>query len=390
MTRKRILLIGFLLVLAGLALGAFVLQPGAREMLVDAAEAMQTATEDLSTGHAIVEVSLDMPEQSGTGTVEMWGRMGAGPNGEPAFRAEVLASSFPEAEGMTLVSDGSQFWLWNPAENRVLTGTADEMRALMEEKFADYAPGDFSSEWQEKDPAEMDHPETPEEAVDKLLEYFTVERAGSERIGHANANKLRLIPIPEQMPDEVRTAGGLLHVWIRAADDLPLGVEYTGGALGEGIAQATLLDLNVELDDTLFTFEVPEGAEVMTIADLEQEHESLSLEEAEAAAEFDVLEPAELPAGATLVEVVEMRGAIVQRYNLADGGSFTVAQGLAEAAAPPAIDGAEVEVRGAAGTLFSDEDGARTLLTWQEDGITFWVAGNLTAEQAIALAESLQ
>jgi hypothetical protein len=128
----------------------------------------------------------------------------------------------------------------------------------------------------------------------------------------------------------------------------------------------------------------------MTVADLEQAHESLSMEDAEAAADFDVLEPAELPAGATLLEVVEVRGAIVQRYNLADGGSFTVAQGMAEAAAPPEIDGAEVEVRGVSGTLFSDEDGSRTLLTWQEDGLTFWVAGNLTAEQAVALAESLQ
>jgi outer membrane lipoprotein-sorting protein len=359
-------------------------------MLVDAAEAMEAATEDLSTGHAIVEVTLDTPEQSGSGTVEVWGRMGAGPNGEPAVRAEVLASSFPEAVGMTFVSDGSQFWMWDPAENRVLTGTADEMRVMLEEKFADYAPGDFGSEWQEKDPAEMDHPETPEEAVDKLLEYFTAERAGSERVGDANADKLRLIPIPEQMPDEVRAAGGLLHVWLRAADDLPLGVEYTGGALGEGIAQATLLELNVELDEALFTFETPAGAEVMTVADLEQAHESLSMEDAEAAADFDVLEPAELPAGATLLEVVEVRGAIVQRYNLADGGSFTVAQGMAEAAAPPEIDGAEVEVRGVSGTLFSDEDGSRTLLTWQEDGLTFWVAGNLTAEQAVALAESLQ
>jgi outer membrane lipoprotein-sorting protein len=299
----------------------------------------------------------------------------------------VLSSSFPEAEGMIAVSDGSQIWIWDPAENRVLIGTAEEMRTYLEEKMAEQVPGDFAGE-RPADGETADHPETPEEAVAKLLEYFTAEKAGSEPVGDSNAAILRLIPIPEQMPDEVRAAGGLLHVWIRAEDDLPLGVAYTGGALGEGTIQATALELNVELADELFTFAVPAGAEVMRLADLERE--ALSFDDVSGAAEFDVLEPAQLPDGATLVETVEVRGAIVQRYNLADGGSFTVAQGRTEAAPLPDMAGNVVDVRGVEGMLFADERGARTLLTWQEEGMTFWVAGDLSADQAVNLANSLQ
>ena len=93
---------------------------------------------------------------------------------------------------------------------------------------------------------------------------------------------------------------------------------------------------------------------------------------------------------ATLVEVVDLRGAIVQRYNQASGGSFTIAQGPAGAAPLPDGEGQPVDVRGTSGTLFTDDTGNRTLLTWQEGEVSIWIGGDLTAEQVQALADSLQ
>ena len=164
-TRKRFLSILLaLVVLAGtaVAIGAFVI-PSAEDLLVQSLETSQTITD----GHAIVEVALDMPEESMSGTVEAWGRLDAGPNGEPAFRIEVLTADDAELIGTIAVSDGTQFWLWNPSENVVLTGQFEDLYARIAEEMAgqefdhNFEPqGDF-------DEAEI--PETPEKPVAKLL-----------------------------------------------------------------------------------------------------------------------------------------------------------------------------------------------------------------------------
>ena len=75
-----------------------------------------------------------------------------------------------------------------------------------------------------------------------------------------------------------------------------------------------------------FTFDIPDGAKVIGFADMRQP-ESLSLDEAAASAEFDFLTPDAVPAGATLVDVLNVKGMIVQQYTLTDGGAFSIAQG---------------------------------------------------------------
>ena len=237
------------------------------------------------------------------------------------------------------------------------------------------------------DPEAM--PETPEEAVDKMLEYFTAERAGSDQISGTAVEQLRLIPIPEQIPEEMRANGGLLNVWLRASDSAPMAAEYAGGAVGYAKATATVLELNQGVDPALFTFAIPEGAEVVNLADIEPPAD-ISAAEAETLAGFDVLSPAELPAAARLEGISEVRGAIVQRYRLPDGERFTIAQGAAEAAGRQGDEGAAVTVRGVDGLLFEDEGGERALLSWSEGGVSFWVGGDVSAAEALSIAESLQ
>ncbi|MCP5010081.1 MAG: hypothetical protein GY942_08905, partial [Aestuariibacter sp.] len=315
---------------------------------------------------------------------------------EPGFRAEVLAASEAEMVGVTAVSDGTQFWLYQPGENTVLVGTFEEMKARMEAEMADgdFDPESFEHQLPEEyaqefdfDPEEL--PETPEEAVAKLLEYFTADRTSNTDIGDTSAYTVRLVPIPEQMPDEVRTAGGFLNVWIRTDDSAALGIEYAEGAVGYAKAVATTLELNQGIDNAIFTFDIPEGATVVNAADLERpempDHDA-------ALEEFDVLTATDLPADAVADNELVMRGAVVQRYALADGKSLTVAQGPASAAA--GLFGGEpgdaVTVRGLDGSMFVDAENGRTLLTWVENGVTIWVGGDITAEQALSIAESLE
>ena len=388
--RKRTLgIVAALILLVGstVAIAAFMI-PSARELLVLAMETTQTITD----GHVIAEFEVDTPEQDGSGTLEAWGKLDVGPNGEPAFRVEVLAADEPEMVGITAVSDGTQFWLWNPGENKVITGTFAEMKARMEAEHADgdfdpesFDPGQFDGDFNSED---FEVPETPEEAVDKLLEYFTANRTGTEQVGSSRAYTIRLVPIPEQMPEEVRAAGGFLNVWIRANDTAPLGIEYAEGAIGSGKAVATTLELNDGVDNALFTFDIPAGAEVVNAAEMEFPDKTAVEPLPD---DYEALVPTDLPDGAALDESLVIRGAAVQRYTM-DDGSFSVAQGPA-GAAPNTFgeDAAEVvTVRGVDGRLFSDESGSRTLLTWVENDVTFWIGGDLTVAQALAVAESLQ
>ncbi|MEZ4594888.1 MAG: DUF4367 domain-containing protein [Chloroflexota bacterium] len=386
-SRKRLLSILLaLVVLAGtaVAIGAFVI-PSAQDLLVQSLETSQTITD----GHAILEVSVDVPDNAMSGTVEAWGRLDAGPNGEPAFRVEVLTADEAELIGTIAVSDGTQFWVWNPAQNVVLTGQFEELYARIAEEMAGQEfdhKGDFDHE----DFNEEDIPQTPEEAVAKVLEYFTAERAGSDVIGDTNVNIVRLIPIPEQMPEEVRAAGGLLNIWLRDGDSAPVGIEYVGGALGSGVARATFLEINQGIDDAVFTFTIPEGATVIDAADIELPEK----DELEAAAaiepDFALLSPTSLPDEATLRETTNIQGAIVERYGLPNGRSFTIAQGRTDVNLTPDEGGESVSVRGVEGMIYTDAEDGRTLLNWSEGEIQYWIGGDLTGEEALAIAESLQ
>lgn len=389
--RKFLLGLGIVILLASLSVAAFALQTSAADLLVQSIERLEAA----QSGHAVVAFEFDTPEERGSGTMEVWGQLEVGANGEPAGRVEIRESSVAKMVGVTAVSDGTQFWLYHPGENRVIVGTFAEVAAFMAEKAEEHEAAlddtrfDFEGDRPSFDEADLpEFPENAEEAVALVLQYFTAEHAGRAQIGDSRARTVRLIPIPEQMPDEVRAAGGLINVWVRPSDTAPLGGEYTGGAVGSASVQVTTLELDINIDPTLFTFEIPDGAEVIHFSELE----AMAREAAESfePVKFDALTPATLPEGAALRETVNLGGAVVQRYTLADGMSFSVAQGPGETAVPENALTETVTVRGIEATIFTDSEGGRTLLVWSENGLNFWVGGDLTAQQAILIAESLQ
>ena len=227
MTRSRKLILPLGALLAAFALGAVVMmvRASADDLLHQSARLMADAT----NSHAVIRFDFTAPEKSGSGTVEVWGQKGVGPNDEPAFYIKLLEASADKADsvGSMAVSNGSEVWIWRPDKNTVYVGTIEELKARMKEGHDEDLTGHDLPDYNEED-----MPQTPEEAVDKLLEYFTAERAGTAAIGEITANQLRLVPIPEQMPDEFRANGGLLDVWLRIDDSAPLGVEFSGAAVG--------------------------------------------------------------------------------------------------------------------------------------------------------------
>ncbi len=396
MNKKRNLwiFIGVVVLAATLVSGFVLMQTSAEDMLVQTLETGKTITD----GHAVVAIDFDTIEKDASGTVEVWAMLDKDGNEHHtgAFRVEVLEASEEKAQGAVIVSDGETLWAYSPSENKVFVGTPEEAQAMMAEN--EIMAGEFGQFHQRHDGEEAhhdemnpEHPETAEEAVAKLLEYFNVSKAGNETLAGETAAQLKLEPIPEKMPDEYIAVGGYLNLWLGQDSSLPLAMSYTGGSMGEFSATVLEFEINAGLDKALFTFEIPEGAEVVTFADLEPQ--SLTLEEAANALEFEFLTPAATPPGATLVDIVEVRGVIVQRYTLPEGGSFTVAQGIFtdDAETRPSSDEAQsVELRGTTGNLLVSEDGAQVLLTWTAGELFYSVAGDLTTEQALSIAESLQ
>ncbi len=364
---------GGVILLAALVSAFVIMQPSAKDILTQTLETSKT----IEDAHAILNIRVDSPEEKASATVEVWGRHEE--EGPGAFRLEVIETDKEEAVGGVIVSDGETVWAYSPAKGKVFTGTAEEAKAAMEEKQP--MGEEFGKE-------EFEHPENAEEAVEKLLEYFEAQRTGTETIADANAYQLELKPIPEQMPAEYTAVGGLLNLWIDQSRSVPLAVAYTGGSMGEIRITALELEINQGVDGALFSFEIPDGVEVVGFADMKPE--SLSLDEAAASAEFDFLTPDTVLDGATLIEVFNVKGMIVQQYTLPEGGSFTVAQGQTDEAEKPSTEEQAVEVRGVAGSLFVSEENDKVLLSWTEGEVSFYVAGNLTAEQALEIAESLK
>lgn len=168
MNKKRNfwLLAGSVILIAALVSAFVVMQPSAKDILTQTLETSKT----IADAHAVIDVSLDTPEEKASATVEVWGRHEE--DGPGAFRLEVLETDKEEAVGAVVVSDGETVWAYSPAKGKVFVGTVDEAKAAMEEK---------QPMRDEFDMEEFDHPENAEEAVDKLLEYFEASRTGDRK-----------------------------------------------------------------------------------------------------------------------------------------------------------------------------------------------------------------
>ncbi len=371
--RNTWLVVGVVVLLAALVSAFVAMQPSAKNILVNMIESSKT----IENGHAVISISVDSPEEKTSAIVEVWGIHTE--DGPGAFRLEVLETDKEEAVGAVIVSDGETIWAYSPAKGKVFTGTAEEAKAVMEEK----QPMDNKFEMEE-----LDHPENAEEAVEKLLEYFEVARTGTETVANENAYQIELKPIPEQMPAEYTAVGGLVNLWVDQSRSVPVAVAYTGGSMGEINITALELEINQGVDETFFSFEIPTDVEVVGFADMKPE--SLTLDEAVASVDFAFLSPDTTPDGATLIDVLNVKGMLVQQYTLPEDGSFTIAQGQVDEAKKPPTEEQAVEVRGVMGSLFASEDGSKVVLSWTEGDVTFYIAGNITAEQALEIAESLK
>ena len=306
--------------------------------------------------HATWELTLDMGVIQDQLVVEMWRKQ------PDKLRAEVLEAASLEFRGMTLVSDGAQAWLYNASRREVTAGEPEAVKLPLVQDVIESIDGLVR---------------TADAGQVKLLGTEKISRGGSQTRSTGETYRLEM-PYPD---------GGQALLWISQEYWVPLRVEYTSQTLGKGTLLARSLELNTDLSDSFFLFEVPADAQVTQTGG--EESQALTLDEARARAWFPLLVPAYLPQGVTLTNVFQLGEAIALYY---DGFiPFSIVQSRSEAIAqvPQTGPAQKIALRGTEATLITDETQGGIFLAWSENGVSVSIAGAISVEEALKVAESL-
>ena len=321
------------------------------EESITASEVMgkvREAWEGAADAHAVWELTLDMGVIQDQLVVEVWRKQ------PDKLRTEVLEAASIEFRKMTLVSDGTQAWLYNFSRREVTIGEPEAIKLPLVQDVI--------------------------ESVDELIrtaDAGQVKLLGAEKISAGETYKLEM-PHPD---------GGQALLWISKEYWVPLRVEYTSQTLGKGTLAARSIELNTGLPDSFFLFDVPADAKVTQTAGAKSQ--VLTLDEARAQAGFPLLVPAYLPEGVTLNSVFQLDEAIALYY---DGFiPFSIVQGRSEAIAqvPQTGTAQTIALRGTEATLIADEAQGGIFLAWAENGVNISIAGTIAVEEALRVAESL-
>ena len=350
---KRWLIGWSVLAVIALLLGGCQRQPTAQEIVAKLQE-VEASTED---AHAILEFSA-----KGQGTdqdllVEVWEKR---PN---KFRAEVLEANDSELVGATSVTDGQQFWMYEPGKNEVVVG--------------EVGPDEPSSfRWAIQDMEDM---------IQQALDATDVKLAGEEDVAGVATYKLELTP--REGDETFLPAGSKATLWVDQERWIVLQAYFSGGIAGEGWMRVRSFELNTGIAEDRFQFQIPEGAKVTNAEDKRPQH--LTLDEARAQANFALLVPTYVPEGVTLIDVLTMGEAFILHYDHSTT-SFSVIQGFSDGVREaPTGQKTEVTVRGQTANLIADSLG-NNFLTWVEDGVTITIAGHISQDEILKVAESLQ
>ena len=346
--------------------------------IVDRMEAARAATND---AHAVVAINFSSPDQTGTIVVEGWmQKTGAsGPDGQPIsrVRAEVLEASQAGMAGTLLVSDGTTFWLYNPSENTVVTGEAGKLK--------DATAG-----------SPIGAATALTDIVSQGLDAVELEVLGTEQIAGKNTWKVSVAPKAETS-SQLQLDGIIKGtLWVDEALALPLKLSVDASDLGQGSVEVRSIETNTGLSADLFSFTPPADAKIVQAAELaaQMEPKAATLDEARTAVSFALREPGYLPTGLTLVEVRVIGTTTVILNYAGDGGSVSLVQSNEEVGRdrePPAGSAvSEVPIGEATGTLITGGDGQGSLLRWEQGGVRYVVAGTLSGDEAVKVAEGLE
>ncbi len=351
-----------------------------QQLLAQVAQKLTTA----KTLHGIFNITLQGTAFSGTLNTEIW-------NVAPdKYRTVVLSSSVAQIPtGSIIVTDGKQIWQYDPLKNVVYTGpvpmngtTGSNSDAGGQTQFIlNLVQTIFT------------HSDATLTASSTNINGHTAYDIHVVPSGQSNATK------PTATVSQASTTGSAEpanfnydgDIYIDKTTMLPLQVNLNVGGLGQVTLNLPTLVLNAPIPDSTFTFVPPTGAKILPLQQQPSTSDgtSLTLAQAEQQAGYHLFS---IPGSQTAyqlqgVDALGSPGNQIYTLNYSMSSmNFTIAEGKPLANLPN-IPGQQVSIRGTTGTLSTEN--STTTLAWTESGVGIRIAGNLSKDQILQIANAL-
>ncbi len=189
-----------------------------------------------------------------------------------------------EVVGQVMVSNGTHIWMYDPTENLVKTANIPESAQTNRSRDALF--------------------------LKDLIDTCTIVPNGAGTVSGRQCHRITATPEDGFMPMSV-------EVWLDRWNWMPLKIEtYQDGELLMRMEYQDV-EFNVEIPNSTFEFEIPEGATVESTDEAEVP-KTMTLEEVQAKVSFDIKEPLYLPSG------YEMESVMVTPVSASEDGVIIV------------------------------------------------------------------
>ncbi len=289
------------------------------------------------------------------------------------IRMEYIEPS--EVAGQVMVSNGTHIWMYDPSENLVKTANIPESAQTNRSRDALF--------------------------LKDLIDTCAIVPSGAETVSGRQCYRITATPDDAFMPMSV-------EVWLDKWNWMPLKIEtYQNDELLMSMEYQDI-EFNVEIPNSTFEFEIPEGATVES-TDEAAAPEPMTIEEAQAEVSFDIKEPVHLPPGYEIENVMvtpvsaSEDGVVMVYANATDGNMLSaqltmvqlVESAYNESAEPmPMPEGANETITVSDGydctmTTIEGPFGNTVVLQWNDGVLDYMLASPLDREAMIDIANSI-
>jgi outer membrane lipoprotein-sorting protein len=336
-----------------------------QELLTKAEQQLKTA----KTLHAIFNIHTTSSATNGIVSTEVWN---VSPN---KSRTVVLQSTLRQfSAGSITVNNGKQIWQYDPTKKVVYTGQVSNTTGT---------------------PIAGTGRNQTQFTMNIVQSVFTHSNAtlvsSSARVNGHDVYDVQ-VTSPASAPSSSTGSGTFNYngdVFIDKTSMLPVQLQLTIQGFGKVTFNLPMLVLDQPVDNSLFTFVPPAGVQVLPFPKTTTpDTGTLSLEQAQLQAGYHLLS---IPAsqGTYQLQGVDALGAPgnqIFTLNYVKGNStFAISEGKSLANLP--ISGQQVNVRGTTATLSTS--GNSTTLTWTEKGVGIQIAGNVSKDELLTIANLL-
>jgi len=280
-----------------------------------------------------------------------------------------------EVAGQVMVSNGTYIWMYDPAENTVKTANIPESAQTNRSRDALF--------------------------LKDLIDTCTIVPNGAGTVSGRQCHRITATPEDVSMPMSV-------EVWLDKWNWMPLKIEtYQNDELMMSMEYQDI-EFNVDIPNSTFEFEIPEGATVES-ADEAEAPKTMTLEEAQAEVLFDIKEPAYLPSGYELESVMvtpvsaSEDGVILIYTNTTDENILSaqltmvqlVERAYNESAEPMVLSEGDNETIAVGDgydctmTTMETPFGTTVVLQWNDGACDYMLRGSLDREELINITNSI-